>query len=251
MAKYLLIMLFFMLVPLSVGAETVYIQADRDNTLFEDPNGAFSNGSGPVFFVGRAAAGGTSPYTIRRGLIHFDVSGIPQNSIIEGVSLTLHLSNSSLDGPETSVVSVHRLLDSWGEGASSATGGLGDNAEPGDATWIHTSYPDTFWVQEGGHFIARASAEQVIGSFVPCTTFACHLANNFYTWEDTNHLVQDVRLWVHAPEQNFGWILGGDESIVRTARRFDSRENSNPQFRPVLSVTYRMPGENKEPVPGE
>jgi hypothetical protein len=243
MGKYLLVIFLLVMLPLSVQAETVYIQADRDNTLFEDPTGEISNGSGPVFFVGRSSPSQIAPYTIRRGLIHFDVSQIPSYAIIEGVSLTLHLSNSSLDGPETTVVSLHRLINSWGEGASSATGGLGDNAEPGDATWVYAFYPDTFWVQEGGHFVARASAEQVIGSFVPCTTFACHLANNFYTWENTNHLTQDVRLWVHAPEQNFGWVLAGDESIVRTARRFDSRENTNPQFRPVLSVTYRMPGE--------
>ena len=251
MGRYLLVIFLLVMLPLSAQAETVYIQADRDNTLFEDPNGESSNGSGPGFFVGRAAAGGASPYTIRRGVIHFDVAQIPQNAIIEGVSLTLHLSNSSLDGPETTVVSLHRLLDDWGEGASSATGGLGDDAEQGDATWVHMSYPDTFWAQEGGHFVARASAEQVIGSFVSCQTFACHLAKNFYTWEDTNHLVQDVRHWVHAPDRNFGWLLAGDESIVRTARRFDSRENTNPQFRPVLSVTYRMPGENDEPGPGE
>jgi hypothetical protein len=250
MAKYLLFLFFFVIVPLSAQAETVYIQADRDNTLFEDPMGEISNGSGPVFFVGRSSPSQLAPYTMRRGLIHFDVAQIPSNAIIEYVSLTLHLSNSSLDGPGTTVVSLHRMLDSWGEGVSSGTGGLGDNAEPDDATWIHMFYPDTFWVHEGGHFVDRSSAELIIGSFVPCTTFACHLANNFYTWEDTNHLVQDVRLWVHAPDQNFGWTLVGDESIVRTARRFDSRENSNPQFRPVLSVTYRMPGENDEPIPG-
>jgi len=244
MAKYLLIMLFFMLVPLSVGAETVYIQADRDNTLFEDPNGAFSNGSGPVFFVGRAAAGGTSPYTIRRGLIHFDVSGIPQNSIIEGVSLTLHLSNSSLDGPETSVVSVHRLLDSWGEGASSGTGGTGALAQEGDATWIHTYYQDHFWFWQGGYFVEKASAREVIGSLDPDPY------KNFYTWKN-QRLIKDVQHWVSGEEDNFGWIMVGDESIVRTARRFDSRENSNLQFRPVLTVTYQIPGKSEEPVPVE
>jgi len=241
----------FLTLPLPVLATTVHIEADRDNTLFEDPEGTRSNGSGPVFFVGRAAAGGTSPYTIRRGLLRFDVSRIPSDAIVEEVSLTLHLSNSSLDGPATTVVRLHRLLDAWGEGASSATGGLGAAAQPGDATWIHTFFPDSFWVQAGGHFVARVSAEREVGSFVPCDTFTCHLANNFYTWESTNHLVQDVRHWVKAPEQNFGWISVGDESIVRTARRFDSREHGTPQFRPILSVSYRLPGEESEAVPSE
>ena len=60
--------------------------------------------------------------------------------------------------------------------------------------------------------------------------------------ESTNHLVQDVRLWNSAPQQNFGWIVIGDETTPQTAKSLASRESPEPSVRPVLEVTYRLPG---------
>src|SRR6202011_4095562 len=40
---------------------------------------------------------------------------------------------------------------------------------------------------------------------------------------------------------NFGWILTGNESGRATAKEFDTKENSNAAFRPVLTVTYSQP----------
>jgi len=244
MVKFVLTALFIVLLSAPLGAETVYIPADRDNTLFEDPAGGISNGSGPVFFVGRSSPSQSAPYTIRRGVIHFDVAQIPYDAIIKDVSFTLHLSNSSLEGPETTEVSLHRLLDGWGEGASNGTGGTGALAQEGDATWIHTYYPNQFWAWQGGYFVEKASAREVIASLDPDPY------RNFYTWK-SQRLLKDVQDWVSGEEENNGWILIGDESIVRTARRFDTRENTNPQFRPVLFVTYRLPGQKEDPVPVE
>jgi len=205
-------------------AETVTIEATRDTTLIEDPDGALANGAGPAFFVGHT---GQSVGGIRRALIFFDVaSAVPDGAILEHVALTLHLSQ---DASPPSVVEIHPLLTDWGEGVSSSGGGHGADAEPGDATWIHAFFDDTFWVHDGGDFMGRASASQEID------------AAGFYTWEDTPHLLNDVRLWLYAPERNFGWILIGDEVHLHFTTRFDSRESATPYFRPLLTIVYRMP----------
>jgi len=211
--------------PITADAETVRIEADRDATLVEHPDGALANGSGPFLFVGRTAQGQNS---VRRTLLWFDVAAaLPEQAIIERVSMTLFMSPSN---PGMREARLHRVLADWGEGASSAGGGGGRPSEPGDATWIHAFYDFEFWAHSGGQFVGRASARlDVAGSA-------------FYTWESTNHFVQDVRLWKSAPQRNFGWILIGDETTPQTAKSFASRENPDPALRPVLEVTYRAPG---------
>ena len=133
-------------------------------------------------------------------------------------------SNSQL-----SELRLHRVLADWGEGPSSASGGGGRPSEPGDATWIHTFFDTEFWVHNGGQFTGRASAtNDVAGS-------------GFYTWESTNRLVADVRLWTSNPKRNFGWVVIGDETAPQTAKSFASREHPEPALRPVLEVSYRLP----------
>ncbi|MBL8746907.1 MAG: hypothetical protein JNK58_11190, partial [Phycisphaerae bacterium] len=48
----------------------------------------------------------------------------------------------------------------------------------------------------------------------------------------------EVQSWVVDPGSNFGWLILGNESAPSTAKRFDSRENDDPAFRPVLTVTF-------------
>ena len=130
----------------------------------------------------------------------------------------------------TAEIRLHRVLADWGEGASSASGGGGKPAQVGDATWIHTFYDADFWVHSGGQFVGRTSAGlDVTGSA-------------FYSWESTNHLVQDVRHWKSNPDRNFGWMLIGNETTGQTAKSFASRENPDLSLRPVLEVSYRLPG---------
>ena len=223
-----------MLVLLLLGttpalATTVTIEAGRDTTLIEDPAGSLANGSGPFLFVGRTNQAENS---LRRGLLFFDVAAVlPANALIEEVALVLYQSQGNVGLNDICLV---RAQESWGEGTSASGGGLGAPAQPGDATWLHTFYPTTYWVQPGGQFIGRASACQTVD------------ANGYYRWESTNHLVQDVRLWLQEPSQNNGWELVGDELTLQNAKRFASRENSNLRLRPLLEVTYRLPGEPKD-----
>ncbi len=214
-----------LLAPALATAETVLIEAGRDTTLIEEPDGALANGSGPVFFVGR---NNQSQNSVRRGLVYFDVAAaLPRNARVESVRLTLYMSPSN---PASRRIRLHRVLVEWGEGTSFASGGGGDVSAPGDATWIHTFYDDEFWVKPGGHFVRRASASRGVA------------ASAFYTWEGSRKMVADVRLWLAAPHRNFGWILLGDETTPQTAKSFASREEPDPSLRPVLEVTYHLPG---------
>ena len=112
----------------AAGAQVAFLNAAADNTLYHVNDGTVSNGSGGSFFAGTTLIGNS----IRRGLIRFDLSGLPQDAQITTVRLTMHMSRSvSLSQP----VSLHKASGSWGEGASNAPGegGAGDVASEGDA----------------------------------------------------------------------------------------------------------------------
>jgi hypothetical protein len=216
--------LLLMLGTFPVGAETAFVRADRDTTLIEDPDGARSNGAGPVFFVGQT---NQATGSLRRGLVRFDVAAaLPQGAVVE--SVVLHL--TALRGnPGAFPVRLSRVLADWGEGASSSTGGQGAPSEPGDATWIHTFYDTEFWKHTGGHFIDSASAMFVVdgpGEYLVTTG---------------SRMLADVRLWASAPSRNFGWILIGDEGRPQSVQPFASRQSSDPAAVPVLEILYRLP----------
>lgn len=205
---------------------TVNIGAIKDNTLYEDTFGGLSNGSGEYLFSGRVnlAGGGL----IRRGLVAFDVAGsIPSGVIITDATLTLYMTRTSAPVLNTG---IHRLLRDFGEGPSDAFGqeGTGAVAASPDATWIHASTPAPFWSTPGGDFTATPSAS------IPVAGVAA------YAWNSAG-LLSDVQFWFDRPDSNFGWIVIGDESITRTAKRFASRENFFSSRRPYLTVTYRRP----------
>ncbi len=225
MRRYGFALLFLLYFSLPAAAETVSLEASRDNTLIEDPAGALSNGAGPDFFVGRTNQ--PEGQSIRRGVIFFELAGvIPANAVIQSVSLRLYQDANNAD---QRLVSVHRLLDDWGEGTSFSTGGAGAAATVGDATWLYSFYPQIFWSHEGGNFTGQSSARQYVGG------------PGFYTWDNADGLIKDVAFWLKKPQKNFGWILIGDEDNPQTVKRFASRENLTTEFRPRLEVTYLLP----------
>lgn len=203
-------------------ADSITLEPDRDNTLFESLAGSLSNGVGDYFYSGM-----NGRFFIRRGLLRFDIDGVlPAGSTVNSVTLQLHCSRS-ISGPLDST--LHRLLSDWGEGASNSTvmgGGGGAPAEPGDATWLHTFYDTSFWVVMGGEFDPTISGATMVAGF------------GFYTWDSTPGMVADVQAWLDDPAGNFGWLVRGDESVSATAKRFDSREITAPTNRPQLTIDY-------------
>ena len=205
-------------------ADTVAIAPLKDNTLYESTP-PVSNGHGQHLF-----SGATNASARRRGIISFEIAAnIPAGSTIENATLTLHMSRTVGD---PTMISMHRCLAPWGEGNSIANGneGGGAPAAPNDATWFHTFYDTTFWSTPGGDFSTTTSTAVLVDGI------------NFYTWPSTTQVVADVQSMLDSPQTNFGWILIADnESAPRSAKRFDTRENTNPDFRPVLQVQFAPP----------
>ena len=226
MFRILSVLLFSCLSVSSVFADTVHIPADRDTTLIEFEAGQTSNGSGPSFFAGHTNQAESG---IRRGLVRFDVAAaLPENALIGRAFVSLFQSSGNAS---PSAVSLHRVLADWGEGASFSAGGSGAPAEENDATWLHTFYAYDYWVKEGGHFIPHASATATVSG------------KDFFTWQSNTHLVNDVRLWLHAPQQNYGWLVMGDEETRGSVKRYTSREGADSNQYPMLTIEYHLPGE--------
>jgi len=200
---------------------TVSLQASKDNTLYEDPNGTLSDGIGPHLFAGRSNQGSGS---IRRGLLAFNLSSIPAGATVTSATLTL---NASKSNSASTIISLHKVTKNWGEGTSNAgdPGGSGAAATTNDATWKHTFFSTQTWTNPGGDFAGAASATSTITGL------------GLRTWTGAG-MVADVQSWLASPSSNFGWELIGDESQSATAFRFDTREINTASLRPALSVTY-------------
>jgi hypothetical protein len=196
--------------------DTVTLEPSRDTTIYSD--GEKSNGQGSYIFAGETRSG-----NLRRGLLAFDLTALPQNALVQEASLTLNMNKTIVGSQE---VSLHRLIGDWGEGASDAPDneGSGTSAETGDATWTVRFAPDFPWLTEGGDFIETASATTSVDGI------------GAYTWEGDG-LVADVQAWIDDPSLNVGWILIGNEGD-QSAKRFDSRHADEASVRPTLSISY-------------
>jgi hypothetical protein len=167
-------------------------------------------------------------------LIAFDLSSIPANATIADATLSMFLSMNQ-GGSET--VSLSKVLQDWGEGASNAgdPGGGGTQAAAGDATWLHTFYNLGFWTNPGGDFSPVGTASTTVST-----------DNTTYTWSGSG-LIADVQTWVSDPTGNFGWAVRGNEIDAGRTQRFNSGNNSsNP---PQLTVTYQFLAPSPTPTP--
>ena len=217
----------------SNGQTVMTFNPSKDNTLFFSANGDVSNGAGPHFFVGTNLNG-----NIRRGILAFDVSAIPQGALVTEVTLTMNVSKAQ---PAAQNLGLFPVTADWGEAGSMATGmglGIPAPAQTGDATWLHGVFNSVLWAFPGGDFAATMSASQSVSGL------------GSYTWGSTPEMVAVVQLWVDNPDTSFGWIVVGNEATVQTAKRFDSREHPTEASRPVLTVTYKPTSvENSEVLP--
>ncbi|NNL56637.1 MAG: DNRLRE domain-containing protein [Pseudomonadales bacterium] len=205
----------------NAGTATLY--PVQDVTLIEHSSGALANGAGGSLFAGRT---GQSRGGLRRGAVQFDVaSALPPGAIITAASLRLFMLPSNQD-PAT--VRLHRLLQRWHEGSSVSDGGSGAPASEGDTTWLHTDYATAQWKKPGGHYVARSSADTVVGS------------SAVYVWSDKKMLT-DLRSWQHSSRINFGWLIIGDEDQSQSVKKFASREAGDNGKKPVLIIEYIPP----------
>jgi hypothetical protein len=208
--------------------QTVTLEAVQDTSIFTGTPGAEgrADGSGDYLWLAVTAEG-----LNRRMLVKFDLGGVPSDAVVREVRVTLYESRAR----DEHDVALHRLLSSWGEGASNGGGqGTGADAQPGDATWVSRFHPGVPWLAPGGDFDPVPSAVQRVG-----------LPNTTYTWSGVlpatggpPRIVSDVQGWVQNPASNHGWIFLGAESALQNAKRFESRNNAVPSLRPKLTVVY-------------
>lgn len=212
----------------AAGAEVVSLTPLRDTTIFADSDDTASS-AGETAFAGTTASG-----LPRRALFVFDFADVPTGSRVVSASFSISVDRAT--GGEHAMT-LHRVLSDWGTGGSNgSTNGGGTLALPGDATWSHRFFGDDTrqWRDEdgvpvsGGWFATTPSATTVVGD--PAR----------YTWSSDagagSALVSDVQAWLDTPEANFGWILVGDESVSRSAKRFGSSEISAASLRPTLML---------------
>jgi hypothetical protein len=229
---------------LPAQAATTTLISVADNTLIDGAQVGYSNGAGDAIYIGVTQRDGE-----RRGLLRFDLAAIPANATVSAARLSLTLVRSR---PEGFKLGLHRALASWGEGASSAFGGIGAPAKPGDATWTQRFFaanPAQPWVAPGGDFDAAATASvDVPGALSEGA--AVTLAGS--------DLVTQVQGWVNNPSTNRGWVLLGSSDTVpgaaaTSAKAFASREHPAAAYRPTLVVTWTAPppagGDDDIPVP--
>ncbi|NQW21961.1 MAG: DNRLRE domain-containing protein [SAR202 cluster bacterium] len=195
--------------------------ASQDDTLYETTGKPLNNGAGQWVF-----AGNTANSELRRGLVTFNIaSGLPAGAVVSSVTLTMNMSRSI---GSDAAVGLHRVLADWQEGAVKGFGneGAGGDAGQGDPTWTQRALETLDWDAPGGDFAPAASAAVTVQG-----------AGN-YTWNSTKQLIADAQSWLDDPTTNYGWLLQGDESKSKTAKRFDSKDNPTEGNRPALLVKY-------------
>lgn len=215
-----------LITDISFAQNVAEIGASKDNTLYENNtnDAVLSNGIGQHFFSG---VNGTNER--RRAVLYFDLTEIPAGSQIDNVELQLYMNRT---GAGLHTIELYEILKDWGEGTSDgATGsgqgeGRGADATTGDATWVHTFYPNQNWDSPGGDYESTAVAALGVDGV------------GSYTWASTDELVALVQKWLDTPEDNHGLILVGDEQLSATAKRFSSRHNDTVEQRPLLVVDY-------------
>ncbi len=208
------------------GLIVVTIPARRDTTLYEDDNGALANGAGATIFAGTNADS-----LRRRAALHFDVIGnIPAGSVVNDATLRLY--NAGTVGTDTAHnLSLHLLSRNWEEGAVDAgePGADGGPSESGESTWIHTDFDTGFWTTPGGDFVSPARATAAVAGV------------GTYSWSSAD-LLSDTQNWLDDPDNNFGWLLLGDETAANTVKAFRSDEHSTLSQQPVLRVVFSLNG---------
>lgn len=224
--KTILFLLFFS--NYALAQTTVTLDATLDNTLYEDTSK--SNGIGPYLFAGRTNQGNNNK---RRALLKFDIAAtIPSGATITSVTLTMNVSKAKGGARD---MNLHRVTKAWGEGTSNASGagGKGATATTGDATWLESIKDSTSWTTAGGDFDTTSSATTSVNG------------PGSYTWSSAQMTV-DAQSWLDSSAMALGWIVIGDESVLQTAKRFDSRENTTAANRPKLEITYSEPVSTKK-----
>ena len=216
----------------SAPAATLTLTPSADTTMIEV---APTNSNGAQDFFN---SGTTQNGTRNRGLLRFNLSSLPTNSVIRSAAFVVSVVKLPAEPPAAAPFSLHRMLRNWGEGTNVASLNIGQGspAKLGDATWTHAQFNTNAWAGPGGVPGADFAAFESGSAFIYDT------GGSPYTLGPTAELAADVQDWVQNHASNFGWMFLCDDEATRfTAKRFGARENSNPDARPQLVLNYLIP----------
>ena len=229
------------LAVLSARGETITLEAAADTSIFE-LNPDYNMGGQDDLPSGRLGA--LASFLGSRVLLRFDLAGnLPSNAVISYASLTLQVTRIPDGGGENSTFGLHRMLRPWGEGTKLGGRPGGAIAEAGEATWNAAFHPADRWSAPGG---------------VAGVDFAEEVSSSERVQEDGDYQFEfgvaqagELMEWLQNPETNFGWMLISlSEDVNLTARRFGSRENPDPSYRPRLVIQYTVPVETGPLITG-
>jgi len=212
----------------------VVLTAVKDNSVFSETGGGggeLSNGMGPLM-IGRTPT--VSGDHLRRGLVQFDLMGLPSGQRWSSAMLRLQVEAATAAPAASRSTVVHRVAAGWGEaGSFSAEGGA--PAQPGEATWLQRFYSASspvLWVEAGGDYAEAVSASFGLNGQTGSRGF------------QGPQLVKDVHAWLAAPSANHGWLIRSDEGTAGTVKRLVSREDADPARRPTLILVPSSRFEN-------
>lgn len=193
------------------------ITSSLDNTIFKDLE--LSNGIGEYIFAGTTNVG-----IIKRALVQFDLADVPAGVQVDSAFLILKTVKVK---PDSTIITISRVLTEWGEGSSRAADGDGKGAPAtaGDATWTHAKFPTESWIKPGGDYEVESSATDTV-SLGTDAVFRSY------------RLTLDVNFWLQDPSKNFGWIVIGDELNTATSVKFGSRDHNDNLQWPVLKLYF-------------
>ncbi len=181
-------------------------------------------------------AGTDGTLAIRRGLLRFDLSGIPPGSTLTSAVLQLTVSKVPAS-PVSSTFDLLRLTTAWNEGAET-TPKSGAPAATGESTWNARMQNLLPWTAPG--------AKNDVATNVSASAPVSPVVNNTSSWSGTG-LVADVQLWVDNPALNFGWLLASEaEATARSVVGFAARESGSGYG--ILRVGYSPPAPLTPPV---
>ncbi len=217
MKMYLLSTLIPILLIFSTSLDaqnTTVLPAVKDNSIFSE-SGTQALGMGHLF-TGQNCQG-----NIRRALVEFDLSGMPNNITITDVELSLGTENSgnNSDG----IIEIYSITKEWGEGTSMGSGS-GGPATASDATWTNAMFGIAFWDSPGG-------------DFDPALLSSRFTTENFdtITFPSSANFVAQAQSWLGDPSLNHGIMIRGVEDQSCAAYRFGSKDIG---VVPELAITW-------------
>lgn len=193
--------------------ETLTIQpagsAGKDaNMLF----GADSNNNYGVFSA--ITVGGGS--ALRRGLVQFDLSGIPANIDIKSAKIEMYYYATGSTATAADI-GAYQVVRGWAEGTGSGT------ATNNGATW-NTYDGINAWGLPGGDY--NTNVESIV--------YGIQGTYGWYSWDVTGL----ARGWYKGTIPNYGVLFKSEQESLSHYKYFYSSESGETALRPRLVVTY-------------